>query len=190
VTMEFFKNIFYYMADNPDLKKYLIYTSFLLLLIIYRKLRLGRWRKILKNSLEYHKFHLGSLGKDPALDEKSRELAQALLWGITRQLPLDIDGGKGGKALWRSFLGDKTSLNTCGTVYYQCARNFRYIDKIIIKLNDTLISTFYRIYLLESYLSIAAILYMDLTLLIYMATKPEGGTGRLYLEMRQEDKNI
>lgn len=187
--MEFLKNIFYYLQGHPYTKEWGVYAALIIFLLLYRKLRLGRWRKILKRSVEYHKFHLAAVSKDPAMNEKSRELAQALLWGVTKQLPLDLEKGRGGKALWRSFIGDKTSLNTCGTVYYQCARNFRFIDKIILKLNDTLISTFYRIYLLESYLSIIAILYMDFTLMIYMITRPESGTGRLYLEMRSESRN-
>lgn len=182
--MDTIASIVYYMKNSSEARECIIYLSVIVSLLIYKKLRIGRWRAILKRSIEYHKFHLASLSKDPSMNEKSRELAQALLWSVTKQLPLDLEGGKGGKALWRSFLGDKTSLNTCGTVYYQCARNYRFIDRIIIKLNDTLISTFYRIYLLESYLSILVIMYMDFTLLIYMITRPESGTGRLYLEMR------
>jgi len=185
--MDFLKNIFFNLKNNPVVMEWGIYAAMIILLVVYRKIRLGRWRGILKRSVEYHIFHLSSISKDPAMDEKSRELSQALLWGAAKLLPVDVKDGKGGKALWRSFLGDKTALNTCGTVYYECARNFRFIDKIILKLNDTLISTFYRIYLLESYLSIAAILYMDFTLLIYMLTRPAGGTGRLYLEMRGKE---
>ena len=124
--------------------------------------------------------------KDSAVSEKSRELSHALFWSITKQLPLDLESGKGGKALWRSFFGDKTSLNTCGTVFYQCANNFRNTDPVIIKLNDTLMSTIYRIYLLESYASILAILYMDLALLINKIIRPKAGPGRLYLELMKE----
>jgi hypothetical protein len=187
--MESVKNIFYYLKGHPAAEEWGVYVLIIFFLLAYRKLRLKRWREILKNSVDYHKFHLASISRDPSMSEKSRELAQALLWGVTKQLPLDLADGKGGKALLRSFAGDKTSLNTCGTVYYQCARNFRFIDSIIIKLNDTLISTFYRIYLLESYLSIVAVLYMDFTLLIYMITRPKSGTGRLYLEMRSGVSN-
>ncbi len=124
------------------------------------------------------------------MNEKNRELSQALLWAATKQLQLDIKSGKGGRALWRSFLGDKTALNTCGTVYYECAKNYRFIDSIVLKLADTLISTFYRIYLLESYLSIIAVIYMDFVLFISMITRPKSGSGRLYLEMRCEDKKF
>ncbi len=184
--MEYLKDIFYFLKTSPQIRDWVFYAAIILSLLVYRKIRLGRWRKILKKSVEYHIYHLSSVSKDPSTNEKSRELAQALLWGVTKLLPLDVKEGSGGRALLRSFMGDKTALNTCGTVYYQCARNFRYIDRIIIKLNDTLISTFYRIYLLESYFSIFAILYMDIALLLYIALKPAGGTGRLYLEMRGE----
>ncbi|MCL1833759.1 MAG: hypothetical protein FWG49_04575, partial [Leptospirales bacterium] len=162
------------------------YIAAILLLLLYRKLRISRWRNILRNSIEYHKFHLSSLMKDSAVSEKSRELSQALFWAITKQLPAELESGRGGAALWKSLFGDKTALNTCGTVFYQCARNFRNTDGIIIKLNDTLMSTIYRIYLLESYASIPAILYMDFMLLINRIIKPEGGPGRLYLELRKE----
>jgi hypothetical protein len=184
--IEFIDNIFYYLKNIPYLNKLLFYLVVIIILILYRKLRISKWRKILRNSIEYHKFHLSSLMKDSTVSEKSRELSQALFWSITKQLPIDLESGKGGKALWRSFLGDKTSLNTCGTVFYQCARNFRNTDSIIIKLNDTLMSTIYRIYLLESYVSIPAILYMDFALLINQIIKPKGGPGRLYLELMKE----
>lgn len=179
-----------YLAGSPAVKEWSIYAAIVILLLLYRKVRLGRWRTILKNSVEYHKFHLSNIAKDPSMNEKNRELAQALHWGAAKQLAIDLNGGRGGAALWRSFLGDKTALNTCGTVYYQCARNYRYVDQIIVKLNDTLISTFYRIYFLESHLSLAAVLYMDITLLIYKVTRPESGTGRLYLEMNRENKEF
>jgi hypothetical protein len=185
--VEFFEQLLYSLKGSSVVKEWSGYAALILTLAIYRKLRLGRWRKILKRSVDYHKFHLSSISKDPSMDEKTRELAQALFWGVTKQLPLDLEKGKGGKALLRSFMGDKTALNTCGTVYYQCARNIRYIDKIIIKLNDTLLSTFYRIYMLESVLSYVAVIYMDLTLLYYLISRPQSGTGRLYLEMRVED---
>jgi len=180
----FLKNTFYALKNNPAAKEWGGYIAVIVILLAYRKLRLGRWRTMLKNSVEYHKFHLASVSKDPTMNEKTRELAQALFWAVSRQLNDDIAGGKGGTALWRSFAGEKTALNTCSTVYYQCARNYMYIDECIMKLNGTLLSTFYRIYLLESYFSIASILYMDINLLVCMITRPAGGTGRLYLEMR------
>ena len=186
--MESVIKIFHYTKNSPFIKEWGVYIAAFLFLLLYRKLRITRWRNILKKSVEYHKFHLSSISKDQSMNEKSREIAQALFWGVTKQLPLDVEGGKGGRALLRSFLGDKTSLNTCGTVYYECARNFRFIDTVLIKLNDTLISTFYRIYFLESYISIFAVFYMDLTLLFYIITRPGSGTGKLYLEMLGEIK--
>jgi hypothetical protein len=184
--IEFIDGIFYYLKNFPYLNNIFIYLVIIILFILYRKLRISKWRKVLRNSIEYHKFHLSSLAKDSTVSEKSRELSQALLWSVTKQLPLDLESGKGGKALWRSFWGDKTSLNTCGTVFYQCARNFRNTDSIIIKLNDTLMSTIYRIYLLESYFSIPTILYMDFMSLVNRIIKPKSGPGRLYLEMMKE----
>jgi len=181
--MEFIDNLFYSIKNIPYLNDLLFYLVIIIILILYHRLRITKWRKILRNSIEYHKFHLSSLTKDSTVSEKSRELSQALLWSITKQLPLDLESGKGGKALWRSFLGDKTSLNTCGTVFYQCAKNFSNTDSIIIKLNDTLMSTIYRIYLIESYVSIPAILFMDFIFIINQIIKPKTGPGRLYREL-------
>jgi hypothetical protein len=183
---EFIDNLFYYIKNIPYPNNLIFCLVIIIAFVLYRKLRISRWRKILRNSIEYHKFHLSSLMKDSTVSEKSRELSQALFWSITKQLPVDLESGRGGKALWRSFWGDKTSLNTCGTVFYQCAKNFRNTDAIIIKLNDTLMSTIYRIYMLESYASIPTILYMDLTLLMNQIIKPKAGPGRLYLEMMKE----
>jgi len=184
--IEFIDNLFLYLKNIPYLNTLIFCLVIIIILFLYRKLRISKWRKVLRNSIEYHKFHLVSLTKDSTVSEKSRELSQALFWSITKQLPVDLKSGSGGKALLRSFFGDKTSLNTCGTVFYQCANNFRNTDSIIIKLNDTLMSTIYRIYMLESYFSIPAILYMDLTFLISKIVKPKSGPGRLYLEMTKE----
>ena len=172
-----------FLNNNPDLIESSFFIPAIFSILIYWRLRIRRWRKILKKSVDYHIFHLASISRDSSIDETSRGLAQALLWGASKQLPLDI-AGRGGRALWRSFRGDKTSLNTCGTVYYHCVMNMRSIDKMVIRLNDTLLSTFYRIYLLESFLSFAAVLYMDFTLAYYLLAKPETGTGRLFREMR------
>ena len=184
--MELIDKLLYHLKKIPYLNDLLFYLVIIIILLLYHRLRIAKWRKILRNSIEYHKFHLSSLSKDSNVREKSRELSQALLWSITKQLPLDLEAGKGGKALWKSLLGDKTSLNTCGTVFYKCARNFHNTDSIIIKLNDTLMSTIYRIYLLESFVSIPAVLYMDFMLLINQIIKPETGPGRLYRELMKE----
>ena len=183
--MEFIDNIILYLKNIPYMNSLLFCIVIITALLIYRKLRISKWRKILRNSIEYHKFHLSSLAKDSDVSEKTRELSQALFWSITKQLPVDLEES-GGRALLRSFFGDKTSLNTCGTVFYQCANNFRNTDVIIIKLNDTLMSTIYRIYMLESYISIPAVLYMDFTLIVNQIIKPKSGPGRLYLEMSKE----
>jgi len=153
------------------------------LVYIYSLIRGGAWRRILASSLDYHKFHLNMILNDSSAEAKNRELAQAMIWAITRQLPDDIKKRGGGKALLRSFMGDKTALNTCGSIFYDIARNYRYIDKRIIKLNNTLLGTVYRIFFLESFLSGAAALYMDLFLLKSFILKPVEGAPKLYLEL-------
>lgn len=152
-------------------------------MLIYSLIRGGTWRRILASSLDYHKFHLNMILNDSSADAKNRELAQAMIWAITRQLPDDIKNRGGGKALLRSFMGDKTALNTCGSIFYDIARNYRYIDQRIVKLNNTLLGSFYRIFFLESFLSGAAALYMDLFLVKSFIFKPEEGAPKLYLEM-------
>jgi len=157
-------------------------------MFIYSLLRGGTWRRILSGSLDYHKFHLNMIMNDSTVDTKNRELAQAMIWAITRQLPEDIKNKKGGLALLRSFMGDKTALNTCGSIFYDIARNYRYIDQRIVKLNNTLLGTFYRIFFLESLLSGVSALYMDIFLLKSLIFKPGEGSPRLYLEMFKELK--
>jgi len=182
--MELLKSTIGFLYGFPVLNITCVYVILIIPVFFYWKQGKSRWRKILKKSVDYHIYHLASINKDSSVNETSRKLAQALLWGATKQLPLDLAEGKGGRALRRSFFGDKTSLNICGTVYYQCAMNIRSIDKVIIKLNDTLLSTLYRIYILESFFSPAAVLYMDLTFLYYLLSKPETGAGRLFMEIR------
>jgi len=177
VVIEYLKS---YVALLPG---WSVYPVVIILLLIYRKLRFGRWKAILQESIDYHKFHLLSINKAPSTDDKSRELAQALFWAATKQLAADFTGAKGGRLLLRSFYGEKTALNTCYTVYYECAGNYSYIDKNIIRLNETLISTIYRIYLIESWLSFLNILYSDIVLFFCRILKPEKGAWRLYLEI-------
>ncbi len=173
----------YYVASEIY---YLAGAAFLMFL--YSFLRGGIWRRILACSLDYHKFHLSMIMNDSAVDTKNRELAQAMIWAITRQLPDDVKNSRGGKALLRSFMGDKTALNTCGSIFYDIARNYRYIDQRIVKLNNTLLGTFYRIFFLESFLSGVSALYMDIFLLKSFIFQPGEGSPRLYLEMFKEIK--
>jgi len=163
----------------------LCWLAFILLLNIYGKFRKKWWRRIFAASLDYHKFHLMTLQSDKNIDEKTREFSTALLWAINKQLPLDLKGG-GGRALLGSFVGEKTSLNTCGTVFYEASRHFRFIDIRIVKLNDTLLSTFYRIFFTESFIYPLAIFFMDIFFLLSLLKKPRQGASRLYIEMQKE----
>lgn len=179
-----------YYADSPAMQEMLFWASVIFFLVLYRLVRRGWWRKILGASMDYHRFHLGMLTGGRDTNEKSRSLYQAMLWAVNKQLPDDLKRarGRGGMVLFMSFAGDKTCINTCGTVFYETARNYSFIDESVIRLNDTLLSTFYRILFLESMLAPFALIYMDLRLLISFITRPGSGTGRLYREMLSEIK--
>lgn len=174
-----------FSSIHPQLYDILCWGVFFLFLYLYGKFRRGRWRKILGASLDYHKFHLSAMQSDRGIDEKTREFTMALLWAINKQLPSDLSKG-GGRALWSSFLGEKTSLNTCGSIFYEASRYMRFIDVRIVKLNDTLLSTFYRILLIESVFHPLAIAFMDIIFLVSVIKKPEGGAARLYIEMKKD----
>jgi hypothetical protein len=156
---------------------------------IYSISRAGRWREILSSALDYHRFHLDIIMNDTSVDVKNKELVQAMIWAVTRQIAENLKNSGGGALLFRSLFGEKTALNTCGAVFYDIARNFRFIDHRIVRLNTTLTSTFYRIYSAESFFSGFALLYMDLFMLKSFIFKPAEGSARLYLEMRRELKN-
>ncbi|NLV68589.1 MAG: hypothetical protein GXY14_13040 [Spirochaetes bacterium] len=180
-----FRAIHEYYAASPALQDLLFWCGVILFLLLYRLLRKKRWQRILSASLDYHRYHLAMLAAGRGSDEKSRSLYQAMLWAINKQLADDLNraGGKGGLVLFKSLAGDKTCINTCGTVFYESARNYSFIESNVIKLNGTLVSTLYRIVLLESMLAPFALIYMDLRLLAAFITKPGSGTGRLYKEM-------
>lgn len=156
------------------------------LLLLYRSLRIRQWRRILKESVEYHRYHLSSISGDPSAGQASREMAQSMLWSVNRQLPLDMKDGNGMRALINSFRGRKTSLNTCGTVFYECVKNHRVMDQEIFKLANTLISTLCRIFILESSASVIGLLYNDINLAVYLFTGSGSGTGRFYYNMKKE----
>jgi len=184
-----FKGCFEYInrliSTYPQLYEIICWAVFFLLLFVYGKFRKGWWRKILGASLDYHKFHLSAMQSDKGIDEKTREFSVALLWAINKQLPSDLKNG-GGRALWSSFLGQKTALNTCGSIFYEASRYARFIDMKIFKLNDTLLGTFYRIFFVESVFYPAAVLLMDVFFLFSLVRKPESGASRLYIEMKKE----
>lgn len=184
------QNIYKYYTASPALQDLLFWSAVVLVLVLYRLLRKKRWQKILGASLDYHRFHLGMLSGNRDTDEKCRSLYQAMLWAVSRQLADDLKrtGGKGGMVLLMSFAGNKTCINTCGTVFYESAKNYNFIDASVMRLNDTLISTLYRILLIESILAPFALIYMDMRLLASLVTKPDSGTGRLYREMLADIK--
>ncbi|HPS58354.1 MAG TPA: hypothetical protein PK514_09630 [Spirochaetota bacterium] len=179
-----------YYAASPLLQDLTFWIVLLIFLLLYRLLRKNRWRRILGASLDYHRYHLGLLTGSRETNEKCRSLYQAMLWAVNKQLPDDLKraGGKGGMVLFMSFAGDKTCINTCGTVFYETARNYSFIDRSVVRLNDTLISTFYRILLLESLLAPFTLIYMDIRLLASFITRADSGIGRLYREMLAEIK--
>jgi len=174
--------------SSTAFRECLVFLLIFLFLLLYRFLRADRWRSILGRSLDYHRFHLSMLLGDRGNDEKTRELAQALLWAVNKQLKDDLarSRSRGGSVLWSSFIGEKTCVNTCGTVFYESARNYSSVNRVIVKLNDTLLSTFYRILLVESLLSPFALIFMDMRLIISLIARPSSGTGRLYREMLSE----
>ena len=187
MIIEYLHSCFSFVSDHVPLEIIVIILIFVFSKI-YSISRVGRWRKILSSSLEYHRFHLEMIMSDPSVDVKNKELAQAMVWAITRQVPEDLKNKGGGAALFKSFLGHKTALNTCGAIFYDIARNFRFIDKRIVKLNSTLTSTFYRVFFAESFVPGIALLFMDIFMLKSIILKPADGSARLYYEMRRELK--
>lgn len=184
------QDIYKYYTASPALQDLLFWSAVVLLLVFYRLLRKNRWQRILGASLDYHRFHLGMLAGNRDTSEKCRSLYQAMLWAVNKQLADDLKrtGGKGGMVLLMSFTGNKTCINTCGTVFYESAKNYSFIDRSVIRLNDTLISTLYRILLIESVIAPFVLIYMDMRLLTSLVTKPDSGTGRLYREMLAQIK--
>jgi len=172
----------YFLDAASNYRDLFLWLLIFVLLYLYGRLRKRWWRRILASAIDYHRFHLSAIQSDRSIDEKTREYATALQWAINKQLPDDLKKG-GGVTLWLSFVGSKTSLNTCGTVFYDAARYARFIDLKIIKLNDTLLSTFYRIFLIESIFFPFAIPVLDLLFIISFIKKPQSGPARLYLEM-------
>ncbi len=159
-------------------------------LLLYGKFRKRLWRRILKESVDYHKYHLSSISRDPSGSSSSRLQAHSLLWGVTKQLPMDLKDGRGGLALIHSFQGRKTSLNTCGTVFYECVKNHAVMDETIFRLNDTLLSTIIRIFILESPFSILGLLYYDVNMLVSFLSHSERSIGGFYIKMKNETGSL
>lgn len=165
------------IIDNP---LYVIYILIVFILYFYSKNAKKRWLKILEGSLNYHRYHFNIIRNDSSINGKNKETASALIWAINRQFVEDKKEGLGLKGVWRSFLGHKTSIQITSEVFYRTALQRWDLDIKILKLARTLSSTFYRLFLINSIISLIVVLFMDLMFLISLLFGRKSGPEGLY----------
>ncbi len=163
-----------------------ITVAVIIILFFYIRWAKRRWYITLNRSLDYHRFHLKMIMNENDTHEKTDEVSRAMLWAIEKQLPIDRQMGLGFKSFFKSYMGIKTCLMIMSEVFYQVARFHWDIDKRIPRLMMTLNSTFYRIYILESYFAVIALLYIDLKLILARAGIAGSGKAKMYRDMSKK----
>ncbi|MCP4135309.1 MAG: hypothetical protein GY754_30350 [bacterium] len=153
-------------------------------LFLYYKNSKKRWNYILHESLNYHKYHLNNLRNDPLANDKTSEYCKIMLWAIEKQYITDRETGNLGiRGILRTFVGQSSSLQIIGEIYFQIARYRSPVDERILKLINTLSSTFYRLFFMSSIISLISLVFMDFFLLLSFAKFSKKGIAGLYRDI-------
>jgi hypothetical protein len=173
---------------NNDLLYPIVCLSAGLFAFLYNRQGKKRWLRVLDQALDYHRPHLLSIMRGRDKNDESKELAKNMLMILDRQLKHDLKTSPGLRGLFRSFLGEKTSINSMYAVFNKlfADKMFGYpspYDEILDRLYATMNSVVYRFFIVTSALSLIGILWMDLFLLLSMARIDRRGPSLLYRDI-------
>lgn len=155
----------------------------LVLIVLYLVNARKRWLSILSTALDYQRYHLNMILVENSIDDKTRDFARAMLWAINKQFVLDRKKGWGLCIIWKSIMGEKTSIQILGEIVLRIAKNQMGADARIMRLLSTLISTFYRYFLIRSALSLFFLIFMDLSLLFSFLRTADNGASLMYRDI-------
>ncbi len=159
------------------------FLAALVLVVLYFRNARKRWLFILSAALDYQRYHLNMILVENSIDDKTRDFARAMLWAINKQFVLDRKKGWGLCIIWKSIMGEKTSIQILGEIVLRIAKNQMGADARIMRLLSTLISTFYRYFLIRSALSLFFLIFMDLSLLLSFLRATDNGTLLMYRDI-------
>ena len=155
----------------------------LVLIALYFRNARKRWLFILSAALDYQRYHLNMIVAENSVDDKTRDFARAMLWAINKQFVADRKKGWGLCIIWKSIKGETTSIQILGEIVLRIAKNRMGADARIMNLLSTLISTFYRYFLIRSSLSIFFLIFMDLSLLFSFFRRADNGALLMYRDI-------
>jgi hypothetical protein len=152
----------------------------LVFMILYHRNAQRRWLSILSTALDYQRYHLNNIMGEKSIDEKTGEFARAMLWAINKQFVIDRKRGWGLYIIWKSIRGETTSIQILGEIVLRIAKNRMGADLRIMWILGTLISTFYRYFLIRSSLSLFFLILMDLSLLLSFFRTADNSASQMY----------
>lgn len=155
----------------------------LVLLVLYFRNARKRWLSILLAALDYQRYHLNMILAENLIDDKTRDFARAMLWAINKQFVLDREKGWGLCIIWKSIKGETTSIQILGEIVLRIAKNRMGADARIMSILSTLISTFYRYFLIRSSLSLFFLIFMDISLLLSFLRRADNGALLIYRDI-------
>ncbi|HOT44249.1 MAG TPA: hypothetical protein PLM53_06395 [Spirochaetota bacterium] len=177
-----------HLSDLTWLPKAALLAAMALLGFLYFIKRRTAWREIIGRAADYHRFHLAAMRNDPGVNDRSRELAYAMLMVLDRQFRDDMRGSPGLRGVVRAHLGEKSTLLSLGEIFEKLYRDRAFLgnsgtDERLVRLYLTMSSMVYRYYLMTSVACPVALLYMDLVLALAAVRLDRRGSSRLFRDM-------
>ncbi len=160
----------------------------LLLAFLYYRVRNPWWRRVIKRAVEYHRYHFLIIRNDRDANDKTRDLAYEMLMVLDRQFRADMEGSPGMRMIFRSQLGEKSTLLSLYEIFEKLYRDRAFtgsseLDGRLERLFHTMSSMIYRYYMMTSVFGIVALLYMDLALLLSIIRVDRRGSSRLFRDI-------
>ncbi len=177
-----------HLTDLTWLPEAAVLAGMALLAFLYFIKRRPAWHDIISRAADYHRFHLTSIRNEPGVNDSSRELAYAMLMVLDRQFRDDMRGSPGLRGVIRTHLGEKSTLASLGEIFEKLYRDRAFLggsdtDERLVRLYLTMSSMIYRYYLMTSAAGPAALLYMDLVLVLAALRLDRRGSSRLFRDL-------
>jgi len=170
---------FYSLVSDNLFFTVLCVCIFLILSVYYSHAK-KRWAAVLQRSFSYHRYNLKMIKAEQGLDQRTSEVATAMLWALEKQLEIDTHAKTGLRAFFGAFSGKPSSLGIVADTSWTIMEHHVTMEKDIVRLHRTLTSSLYRYFLLNSILGVVLLFYMDFRLILSLLFKPGHGPSALY----------
>lgn len=174
--------------EIPYLAEGLATATSIIAAYLYYRIRRPWWRIVIIRAVEYHRYHLMMIRNERDVNAKTRDLAYEMLMVLDRQFGADMEGSPGMRMIFRSQLGEKSTLLSLYEIFEKLYRDRAFtgsseIDGRLERLFHTMSSMIYRYYMMTSVLAVVALLYMDLILILSLVRLDNRGSSRLFRDI-------